>query len=165
MVLVLIFFQDMASRSVYWFLFPLLAAALTWLHFRQCGSFAQLWQSCLLNICFLAAQYVLLTVYFSMKNKKLINISSDLLGPGDMLFLLSAALYLSVLSFLFFYLASLTTILIAWAIYQLVSAKKNKQIPLAGFQALLFFIFLAGDWYLLHVNLTADTWLLNLIHP
>jgi hypothetical protein len=162
-ILLLIFLQDLASRSVYWFLFPLLAAMLFWLHFLQAASLAAIWQPCLINIAFLVLQLLLLTVYFSIKNKKLVNIGNGLLGLGDILFLLSITFYLSTLNFLLFYIMSLTCILLLWLITQLAFRKKNEQIPLAGLQAILFIVFLAGDRYWFHLHITDDTWLLNLI--
>jgi formate hydrogenlyase subunit 3/multisubunit Na+/H+ antiporter MnhD subunit len=152
----------MRSRSVYWFLFPLLTGLLILIRIRHHGLF-QFWQPALINLGFVIAQLFILTIYFSMKNKKWINVTSQLLGWGDVLFLLSIAFYLSVLNFLFFYISSLIGILALWLTWQLVSAKKNKYIPLAGLQSLIFIVFLASDWWCLSFDLTDDTWLLNLI--
>jgi hypothetical protein len=112
---------------------------------------------------FIGMQLVILTLYFSVKNKKWINITSGLLGLGDILFLLSIAVYLSVLNFLFFYITSLIAVLFTWLIWQRVSAKKNKYIPLAGLQSLMAILFLLGDWWLRFFDLTNDAWLLNLV--
>jgi hypothetical protein len=102
-------------------------------------------------------------MYFSAKNWRWINITSHLLGIGDVLFLLTISLYLSVLNFLFFYLASLISILFIWLLWQKLSSKKNNFIPLAGLQSLIFILFLAGDWWCRFLDLTSDAWLLNFI--
>lgn len=154
----------MANRSVYWLLFPLLAILLTCLYFLSGNGIKELEQSVFINLGFLLFQLVLLTIYFSLKQKRPVNVTVQLLGLGDILFLCSIAFYLSVLNFLFFYISSLLGVLIVWMIVQLFSSKKNSQIPLAGFQAILLGVFLAGDWCWLHLNLTDDTWLLNLIN-
>lgn len=162
-VLLLIFLQDWKGRAVYWFLFPLLAALLVFIRFPSAIFLPELEQSVLINIGFILLQLVILTVYFSVKNKKWINITTGLLGIGDVLFLLSIAFYLSVLNFLFFYIISLIAVLFIWLIWQRVSTQKDKYIPLAGLQSLVVILFLAGDWWLRSFDLTKDTWLLNLI--
>jgi hypothetical protein len=109
-------------------------------------------------------QLLLVSAYFSVRQKSLVNITNELLGWGDILLLLSAAFYLSVLNFIFFYLISLMMSLAIWLIWQVLSGKKDTKIPLAGLQAIGLVLFLMSDWYGLHFNAADDTWLLNLIH-
>ena len=162
--LVLIFIQDIKSRSVYWFLFPVLIILFILLNIQQQQHlFSESGQPVLINMGFLSLQFILVSLYFSIKNRKWVIITSNLLGWGDILFLLSIAFYLSVLNFLFFYVISLSLVLMSWLLWQLVSKEKSKQIPLAGLQALIFTVFLASDWWLRSVDLTNDTWLLDLI--
>jgi hypothetical protein len=162
-VLLVIFLQDLKSRAVYWFLFPSLVILLAYLRFQHSFSWPDWEKSVSINIGFIALQLLFLTLYFSVRNKKLINITNELLGLGDILFLLSISFYLSVLNFLFFYIISLIGALLIWLTWQSLSTKKNKYIPLAGFQSLIFMLFLACDWWLRSFDLTNDTWLLNLI--
>lgn len=157
-LLMLIFAQDMRSRSVYWFLFPVLTGLFLVLAFYPLHGYT--WQPVLLNMGFLLLQFLLLSVYFSAKNARWVNITAGLLGWGDILFLLSIAFYLSVLNFLFFYLASLVCVLLFWLVF---SAKHNKEIPLAGLQALIFSFFLITAWWIRPVNVTSDDWLLQLM--
>jgi hypothetical protein len=163
LILLLIFFQDWKSRAVYWFLFPALIFLLMGIRFLQPFVLTEIGHSTLMNIGFIVVQLCTLTLYFSFRNKKWINITAQLLGLGDILFLLSIACYLSVLNFLFFYTASLIIVLLVWLSWNWSSKEKNKFIPLAGFQSLIFILFLASDWWLAHFNVTDDTWLLNLI--
>jgi hypothetical protein len=162
-VLLLIFVQDIRSRSVYWVLFPVLTVLFIIMHLLQHHLFADAWQPVLLNSTFLALQFLIVSVYFSIKNKQWVNITTSFLGWGDMLFLLSIAFYLSVLNFLFFYIISLIAVLLIWMLWQAVAKEKNKQIPLAGLQALIFSVFLTGDWWFNSFDLTNDDWLLHLI--
>jgi hypothetical protein len=162
-ILTLIFLQDLKSRAVYWFLFPILSILLIVLRFHHPFSWSDWEKSTLINAGFITVQLVFLTLYFSLKNRKWVNITTGLLGLGDILFLLSIAFYLSVLNFLVFYIASLICVLVLWLTLQGVSVKKYKYIPLAGFQSLIFMLFLACDWWLRSFDLTSDTWLLNLI--
>jgi hypothetical protein len=159
----MIFFQDVKSRSVYWILFPALTGLLLLLQYAEKNNQSWSWQTVGFNIAFFVAQLVLVTIYFSIRNRKLINITAGLLGLGDVLFILSIAFYLSVFNFLFFYIASLIAVLVCWLVWQVAAPQKNKHIPLAGLQALLFAFFLLGDWWLGDWRLTDDTWLLNLI--
>lgn len=162
--LLVVFVQDIKSRSVYWFLFPALMGLFISVRLLRQGLFIEIWQPVLLNMTFLILQLLIVSVYFSIKNKHWINITTGLLGWGDILLLLSIACYLSVLNFLFFYMISLTGVLVIWLIWQLIAKQKNKQIPLAGIQSLIFAVFLATGWWCIPVNLTSDDWLLRLIN-
>ena len=159
----MIFFQDVKSRSVYWVLFPILTGLLLLLHTFENHGLVLSWQSAVFNIGFFLGQLILVTFYFSVRNRKLTNITGELLGMGDVLFILSIAFYLSIFNFLFFYIASLIIVLLVWVTWQAVSARKSKYIPLAGLQAILFIAFLICDWWLKPIRLTDDTWILNLI--
>lgn len=141
-ILLLIFIQDLKSRSVYWFLFPVLVILFFAISLLQHRSFFEILQPAWMNLSFLAIQMLLVSVYFSVKNKHWVNITNELLGWGDILLLVSVAFYLSVLNFLFFYLGSLVISLVCWLIWKLVLAKENKQVPLAGFQAIGMAVFL-----------------------
>lgn len=162
-LLSIIFIQDFKTRAVYWLVFPILFASLGILHYIMYNAFSEIWQPALVNFAFLAFQISLISLYFSIKNKRFVNIVNGLLGLGDILFLLSITAYLSALNFLFFYVISLLLVLLVWSVGQSVSVKKNKEIPLAGMQALILMVFLTCDWWLKLFNLTDDTWLLNLI--
>src|ERR1700743_489851 len=105
-VLALIFLQDVRGRAVYWFLFPLLAAALVSIRFNL----HEAW----INMVFIVVQLLILTVYFSLKSSQWVNITTQLLGLGDILFLVCIALYFPVLSFLLFYTGSLVGALLLW---------------------------------------------------
>lgn len=160
MVLLLIFLQDMLSRSVYWFLFPALAGLLIGVRLQH-EPVVELGRSTLLNLGLLLLQLLAITVYFSLKNRKWINITRHLLGLGDLLFLCCITFYLSVLNYLFFYITSLLFALLAWQLWRWLSSKKGLHIPLAGLQAFTLSLFLISDWCYGFFDLTNDTWLLH----
>jgi hypothetical protein len=162
-VLALIFLQDLKGRAVYWFLFPVLAAALILIRFAGPLDVPDLIRSVLINLAFIAIQMAVLTGYFSLKSGGWVNITARLLGWGDILFLGCMALYLPVLNFLFFYIVSLIVVLLGWFAWQLFSANKDQHIPLAGLQSLMVIVLLAGDWWCRSFNLADDAWLLNLV--
>ena len=161
-ILLLVFIQDFRSRSVYWILFPLLALLLIIIRLQRQFNFHEFGIAVAINLGFLLVQLLILTIYFSAKHRQFIHITNQLLGLGDILFLTCIAFYLSALNFLVFYTGSLSCTLLLWLPWQLISSKKNQQIPLAGLQSLFFILFLAGDWWLRLYDLTSDTWLLNL---
>jgi hypothetical protein len=162
-LLILVFIQDMRSRSVYWVLFPVLVVLFIALNMLQHQPHIDLLQPVMINMAFLLLQFVLVSAYFSIKNSGWTNITAGMLGWGDILFLLSIAFYLSVLNFLFFYIASLVVILCYWLTSQAFSAKTDKQIPLAGLQAMLFAVFLITVWWIKPMNITNNDWLLRII--
>jgi hypothetical protein len=99
--------QDIKSRLVYWVLFPLLIVLLLILRLWQGQPISEIWQSVAINSGFLILVIAILTVAYSIKNKRMVNITNELLGWGDVLLLISVTCYLSVLNFLFFYIVSL----------------------------------------------------------
>jgi len=160
LLLIAVFVQDMRERSVYWFLFPLLASAL-FFNRMSVQRFGDLWPPVMTNICFLGIQLLLVSAWFSLRNGKWTNITTSLLGWGDILFLACIAFGLPVFSFLAFYLVSLTAIAICWAVLR--GIRRVGDIPLAGLQALLLAFVLSGDWWVFHADITNDEWMLKLI--
>lgn len=163
LVLLTIFYQDNKERAIFWFLFPVLIGLLVADRFLQHQDIAEMWQPVAINVGFLIVLLLLVSAWFSLKIGRWVNISNRLLGWGDMLFLLSIAFYLSVLNFQFFYVCSLVMVLLVWIIWQQFSKIKDKQIPLAGLQAIIFSVFLASDWWYTHINITNDDWLLRIL--
>ncbi len=162
-ILLLIFVQDILSRSVYWIVFPILVISFVTLRVISNKQLADVPWTVLVNCCFLTLQLLLVSAWFSLRRGKLVNIMSELLGWGDILFLISLCFYLSVLNFLFFYIISLISILLLWFGYQNTVVKKDRYIPLAGLQAILFMFFFITDQWIKHVDLTKDDWLLQFI--
>lgn len=161
--LLLIFFQDVKERSVYWVAFPCLTVLFFSLRLLQLHAVMEIFRTTVFNLLFIAIQILMISLYFSIKNRAWINITDNHLGWGDVLFLLSIACYLSILNFIVFYILSLTSVLVIWLMWRAIIKTKNGQIPLAGLQALIFVSCLAISWWLIPVNLTTDDWLLNLM--
>jgi len=155
--------QDFKSQSVYWFWFPFLAVAFAGMHWVRFHQLADYWQPVTFNLLFVSLQLVVLTIYFSLKNGRVVNITHQLLGWGDILFFLAVAFYLSVLNFVFFYVASLIVVLFCWLLWRLISVKEGHNIPLAGFQSILLIMFLIADWCCFHLDVTDDNWLSHIL--
>lgn len=160
--LLTILVQDLKSRAVNWLLFPVLCSLLVWLYGLENNGWNGLVWSVPFNCGFLVLQLLLVSLYFSIKNKRWTNITASLLGWGDISFLLCTTVYLSRAGFLAFYILSLAIVLILLIIWQILPGKKITSIPLAGLQAVLFGLLLSADWWLNISRFTDDRWL-NLI--
>ena len=161
-VLLLVAIQDFKYRAVYWIAFPVLSILL----FLD-RSFKQetmtILQNTLFNLSFVLLQLLIVTVWFSLKNKKWINLIKGFLGLGDILFLIGIACYLSFASFIVFYIASLLFVLIIWLIWSNLKKASSNQVPLAGLQAILFLAVIVSSWWIYPVTLTDNDWALTII--
>ncbi|TQM50853.1 hypothetical protein BDE36_2617 [Arcticibacter tournemirensis] len=160
--LLFIFYQDMRYRAVSWFAFPLLLVLLVYI---SAGSapVESLLMDRVFNLSFLLLQLGILTVYFSVKQRKIVNITRGLLGWGDILFLLCLAFYLSPVNYVVFYVGSLIVALLISLLSLMKNEPAKNKVPLAGVQALLFAGLALADWNSTLFNLTSDNWYLNFI--
>jgi len=156
-----IFVEDILSRSVHWFLFPLLYLALFAVNYFQSHNWIDGLQHSLWNSLFIAFQLGILTLYFSIKKKKIINITDGLLGWGDILFWVCISCFFSPVIFLLYYIGSLIFVLLIWGAVSLFSNKTNRHIPLAGLQALVFALLFVIAWFKPAVKLGSDEWIIN----
>ncbi|WP_121810195.1 hypothetical protein [Mucilaginibacter kameinonensis] len=156
--------QDFKSRSVYWFWTPIMIFIFVGLNRARISDLNGYWLAVFCNLGFITLQLVILTCIFSLKKRRLINITEQMLGWGDILFLVSIAFYLSVLNFIFFYVISLIGVLLCWWLWHLISGGRHRFIPLAGFYAVFLFFLLAGDWFRFHINVTDDFWIWRTIY-
>lgn len=158
MTLALIFVQDMKARAVSWVLFPLLTVL--FLVFRlsvQPSDVVLL--SATNSVLFVVVQLFVLSVWFSLRERRWVNITHSLLGLGDVLFLLACCFLFPVWNFLLFYVMSLCIAVF----YGIIRGRERQRIPLAGLQAMLLGIILCFDWCYLHIGLTEDSWILKLL--
>ncbi|OKS87292.1 hypothetical protein RG47T_2751 [Mucilaginibacter polytrichastri] len=159
--LLIIFIEDMLSRSVHWFLFPMLYAALLITGYFSGNGLASVLQHSLYNTLFIVLQLVVLTVYFSIKSGKLTNIANGLLGWGDILLLISITVCFSLVNFVLFYTSSLIFVLLTWGMVNYFSKNKQQHIPLAGLQALVFSVLFIATWFHPAFDLNNDEWIIN----
>jgi len=158
--LLFIFFQDMRYRAVYWLAFPVLALLLAFSAVAKTGIYDILYSSSL-NISFLVLQFLLVSIYFTFRNNSWVNLTSEYLGWGDILFLLCVAVYLSPGNYLLFYTFSLVVILPIAVFKQKFNYPKLVLVPLAGMQAFLLAGVLIFDWQSKLIDLSSDSWILK----
>lgn len=155
-------YQDFKFRAVYWWIFPLLLMGLSCLAIQTIGWNA-VFRHSYQNLAFLLIQMLFLTVYFSLKNKALLNIFEGYLGLGDLLFLLCISVYFSFGNYIVFYILSLLVVILFSLAARQVFKVTEQKIPLAGYQAILLFILLLADQFSPAFSLVSDEWLISYI--
>ncbi|WP_156309120.1 hypothetical protein [Sphingobacterium endophyticum] len=103
-------------------------------------------ENTILCLAFIAFLMLLLTLYFSIKDKKLVNLFSQYLGLGDMLFFIVTGFYFDIISYILFFIASLLISLLLTPIIFKFQGKEN-HIPLAGLQSVCFALYITLDYF------------------
>ena len=134
-----IIYEDFKFRAIHWY-WLLLVLAFGFLHFGFHG------KQSLINLVLLGFQYAFISFYFSVKEKRIVNIVDKYLGLGDILFLLPLALFFSPANFLLFLILSLIGTLCAVVITRIINKSNYSTIPLAGFQSIFLMIIIWMGW-------------------
>lgn len=129
-ILVLCFYQDVRFRGIHWFVFPLVLM----------GSIALNWDNLNLitmayNAGFLTILLLGLTIYLSLKEQRLVNVTEGYFATGDILFLIAMTPLFTVQWYILFF----TFGTIATLIFHLIASivKPQKTVPYAGYMALV----------------------------
>lgn len=161
LLLLYLFYQDLRYRAIYWICFPVLLLLIL-----MAGRFTfSGLENGLYNCLFLFVQMSVLTIYFSLKRKRWVNITKELLGWGDILFLLSVAFYFSPINYLIFYVSSLTFVLLLTGIFKRYYPARMTRftIPLAGLQALMFSLLMIFETVNKGIQLNSDNWFIDFL--
>lgn len=132
--------QDLKYRAISWYAFPVLAFL-----FLSSGIVFS-FTDCAFNMGFVLLNLVTLTLFFSLKQRKMVNLLDSYLGPGDVLLLLCLAFYFPVLLFFLYYLVSLILISLAALLYIRWLRPGNFTVPLAGLQSLMLMPVIVLVW-------------------
>lgn len=154
-LLSLIFYQDLKFKAVTWILFPIVAVVFLVFNIYS-NSFEVVLFNSIINLGFVAIQLILLTLYFSIKARKIVNIAQQSLGWGDILFLVAVCVLLPPNTFFLFYIVSLILVVMKEIIARLVFARHSDKIPLAGLQALLLACLIVIQQLFLRLNITKE---------
>lgn len=131
-ILGIIFFQDFKQREISWWTLLLVLVSSLILDTR---TLPILLQEALLNFSFVLVNLIVITIYFSIKKARLVNIVNREIGAGDILFFLVCCFIFSVPSFIIFFLISMfLSVLITPLLFRFA---KQSTIPLAGIMAFL----------------------------
>lgn len=163
-IMAFILYQDISYRAVYWLCFPIIAILLGILKVNQ-TDFSEFLTDIAYGMLFLLFQLVLLSCYFSIKNKSWTNITKAHLGWGDILFLGAITFYFSPVNFVLFYIISLILVLL-FVIVQTTLVKKetDKHIPLAGLQAGLLGLMMIFSLFVKGISFVDDQWIYFLMY-
>jgi len=139
LILLIIFIQDLKMRAVYCFLFPILLGGSIWYNIQNISMQSLTW-----NLAFIVFALSMLTVYISVKQRKLTAIWNGFFSIGDILFLIAIIPLLPFHTYLMYFTIGTICSLIFHAIAMLFF-RDNKTVPFAGYMALVLIGFLAFD--------------------
>jgi hypothetical protein len=157
-ILVLIAYQDYQERAVSFWVFPLLAGLFITYHFMDISMPEYLFNT-VINLSFCVIQYLVLTLYFSVRHKQVIHIADKFLGWGDIVMTLVLCLVFPPLVFFLFFFVSLlvATILGIYLHYH------HKTIPLAGIQAIVLIIWIMMVRFIIGFSIYDDSWIIDFL--
>jgi hypothetical protein len=116
-----------------------------------------------LNTLFILLQLVCLTLYFSIKKKKLFNIVDTYMGLGDILFFIVVCAVFSPVNFIAFYFISMILTLTGVLLYNFFSSRPATDIPLAGSMAAVLLLIVVTTFIFPGINFYNDGLILNVI--
>ena len=134
MLLVLCFYQDIRSRSIHFMVFPLIlvvAVLANWKAIRL--------ETVGANLAFLAFLLFILTVYVSLREGKLTDITKEHFAWGDILFLIVILPLFSFRSFIIFFTFGTIAALLMHGITHVISPQKT--VPYAGYMAVMSIVY------------------------
>ena len=154
-MLAVIAYQDFRYREVLvWYFVILFVASLPLV--TKAVDFKTLLVNSIVNVCIVTFQLVVLTLYFSLKNKTVTNIFNNYLGVGDIVFFLVCCVWFSPMNFVCFFLAALVTSLL------IQSVLRFKTIPLAGIMAVML-VLVVGMSTFASIDFQSDVFLCNIM--
>ncbi|RZJ76960.1 MAG: hypothetical protein EOO45_00320 [Flavobacterium sp.] len=155
MMLGMMFYQDLKYRGIYWWLFPLLFFGL-FFYSGIVSGWLNVLEFSLWNSSFVLLQVFLLTLYISLRNRKLTNIFKGYFGMGDLLFLICTACAFSVVNYVVFYVVSLLLSILLTLLLKYAMMYSGEKIPLAGYQSLMLIGVLLFDKCQSQWNMLSD---------
>ncbi|PZO26773.1 MAG: hypothetical protein DCF13_13195 [Flavobacteriaceae bacterium] len=139
----IVFIQDLKFRRIH-VLLPVLIAVFSFLLLKS--SFANFYRDMIQNIVIFLFIFLILIVYMSVKNKKIINPFQTYFGMGDFLFYIAVAPLFITFNFILYFILSMLFSIIMFLLLR--KKMKEETIPLAGFASLLLLALIASDMFL-----------------
>jgi hypothetical protein len=160
----ILFYQDVKSREFSAVLLPGLFVLFIFYNLKLL-TWAEYWLNIQFNLIFTIAVFVVLVLYISIKNKKLINISKAHLATGDILFYLTCAFLFSFINFVFvFFVITPFLTILGIGLLKLFKVKLREEIPLAGVQAFFLMILFVGTFFFDSLKLNDDQLIFKLLN-
>ena len=159
-----VIYQDFKYRAVSWIVFPVLFVIAIFVALGKVGTI-ELLESSLINLGMLTLIFAGLTIYFSMKERVLINIINKQIGIADLLLLIVICLLFSPVNFIMYYVASLIVITMGSAVYLAYKKDMKAEIPLAGAFSILLIACLLYAGITGNINFHDDGLVMELLNP
>lgn len=155
-VLAAIAWEDYKFRAVHWWLFLLLFSGLGLVSFLNFGVRISM-ERAVQNSVFLVLQVLLLSLYFSLKRGRRVNIFKGYFGLGDLCFLIAVSIYLPLLNYVLFYVGSLLLVIVLSVFRNAFFKQKSSKIPLAGYQAVFLLVLMILDYSYSGINICSES--------
>jgi len=147
LILFIITYQDFKLRMISWWTLPLVVFLSFLLENRP---FDNVFSQAFINMIFILINLIVITIYFSIKNSRLVSVINSQLGIGDVFLFVVFCFMFSVLNYILFFLLSMLLSVLYGVIFQKFT--KQKTIPLAGIMAFLFIVIsIAGKFASLNI--------------
>lgn len=151
----ILFWEDLRHRAVHW---SLLAQA--FLGLGVFGLFTNghhvFWTDLPVNILFVLLQFIGITLYVSLRERRWVNPFKDRVGPGDLLFMLACAFAFPRHAFVLFILSGIFFSLLGYGVLRLLKPAQPASVPTAGLLALYL-----ATWLGMHLGGVLDLRTLN----
>ncbi len=161
-VLFIVIFQDFKNRSIAGIIIPALLVLFFFKSYFE-SNFTTILHYFLINNAFILLQILLVTVYFSLRFKKMLNVINNYLGSGDVLFLMSMTTLFTPLNFIFFYIIAIFITTLSYGTYLVASGRRDYPIPLAGSMAIVLIVFFVLQYFFDGLKFSNETLVENTI--
>lgn len=154
-LLSVVIYQDFKNREISWFLIPLLLIigitnALISIDYKDFLTYAGI------NLAIVMLNLLGVTLFISLKEKKIKNIIDTYLGLGDILFFFVLTVLFSPFNFILFFIGSILLTSLVYIIVMLFDKIKQPLIPLAGAMSLVLIVALAFQHFYPSLNFYQD---------
>ncbi|MFK7750845.1 MAG: prepilin peptidase [Kordia sp.] len=136
----IIAYQDIKERSVYWFLFPIVACTAGYLYYTN-TFFELFWKTSIVNLGIIMLVFLALQTYTKFKLRTGLK---EVFGLGDALLFIGLCVAFPIASFIIFFVFSLLFSLIIH--FVLKNKMKMKSVPLAGYMSVFFIGVYSMNW-------------------
>lgn len=165
MILVVIIYQDLKTRSIHGYLLLLFIISIM-INGLYKLPVKQLFEYFLLNLGFMILQLLGVFIYFFLKSKKITVVVNRQLGLGDIILILILCFSFSPLNYILFIMISLVLTLCLHSIFFLLRKGAHTTIPLAGYISFFYvcLIIVGGEiaGYNIYSDILIENWMLNL---
>jgi Flp pilus assembly protein protease CpaA len=151
--------QDFRTRLISPWIVVLLGLALALAGSAQ-TSFTEIGTCFLINLAFIATQFLFLTLWFSLRERKFVSLIDTHIGLGDVFFLVAVAFAFAPVNFIVYYSLGLTCTLLV-ALLWFAFRKSFTTIPLAAALAIPLIVLCTWRVAQPQIQFHSDAWLTN----